>query len=200
MSTSVAPDNDIQVPAFTPKYAPDGWYQQIFELEFETCNSAASAVHEKDWENNDIGWATMKFYKSDGQGGEIECTDQTDIDLNCIRTDMEWMPNIDYMIKGGHVSQISLTPCDLYIWVQGAVIDSQYGVPPKTFAEGGINMAYVSARERAGLDGVAGTILYYDGAPGMLPAGSGTNRLRFVCRHNAGIKHRLQAVFDIFRG
>ena len=140
---------------------------------------------------------TVSFPVTIGQGGEVECADQNDIDTNCIRTDVEWMPNIDYMIKGGWIGQLTVPASDIYVWVQGAVID---GVGPSaTFAEGGINMSYVAAQQRAGLDGVAGTILEYDGHP-QLPAGSGTNRLRFVVRHTAGFRHRFQCIFDIFRG
>lgn len=180
---------------YTPRYAPPGWYQQRFETEFET--STESSIHEKDSDNQDIGWSTLKFYKDDGNGNEIECVDAADAAANAIRTDLEWMPNIDYMVKGGFVAQFQQLNEDLYVWTQGAVIDPQFGIPPKVFAEGGINMRYVSAQDKTGLDGVAGTILYYTHP--QLGTGKGTNKLRFIVRHAVGKKHRLQCIFDIFR-
>ena len=180
---------------YTPKFAPEGWYQQRFETEFET--STYNSVHEKDADNNDIGWSVLKFYKADGAGGEILCTDQADATANCIRTDLEWMPNIDYMIKGGFVAQFESLDTDVYVWVQGGVLPEVYGIPPMTFTEGGINMRYVDAKNATGLDGVAGTVLYYTHP--QLGSGQGTNKLRFIIRHPVGHKHRLQCIFDIFR-
>jgi hypothetical protein len=187
---------DIQTDGlqFTPKYAPTGWKQQRFETEFET--SQENSVHEKDWQNQDIGWSSLKFYKL-VDGEEVECINQTDCDTNCIRTDLEWMPNIDYMIKGGWVAQFEELNENLYVWTQGVVLPDVYGGPQFTFAEGGINMRYLAARDKTGLDGVAGTILYYEHP--LLGPGIGTNKFRFIVRHPAGKKHRLQCIMDIFR-
>lgn len=183
----------------SPKYSPDGWLQQIFEAEFET--SKLNSIHEKDWENNDIGWASLKFFDSAGN----ELTDQATIDTDCVTTYFDWMPNIDYMIKSGFVAQLSDPNDDLYVWVLGPVLDDIYGGVMNVFAEGGINMNFVDTKTYVGLDGVSGSILYKDkivdsqGTETNLPVGSGTNRLRFVVRHSAGKKHRLQAIFNIFK-
>lgn len=188
-------DPQVGAETFTPRYAPVGWKQLWFETEFET--SKLNSVHEKDWQNNDIGWSSLKFWKDDGQGGEVECTDQTDIDANCIRTDIEWMPDSDFMIKGGFVGHITSPTVDIYAWAQAAVLAPAYGGPQVTFADGGLNMKYVDAYGKTGLDGVAGTVLEYDGHP-QLPAGSGTNRIRFVFRHPAGHQHKFQILLDVF--
>jgi len=179
---------------YTPKYAPTGWKQQRFETEFQT--SQQNSIHEKNWLYEDIGWSSLKFYKL-VEGQEIECEDQADIDINCIRTDLEWMPDIDYMVKGGWVAQFETLDENLYVWTQGVVLPDIYGGPQFTFAEGGMNMRYIGARDKTGLDGVAGTILYYEHP--LLGPGAGTNKIRFIVRHTAGKKHRLQALLDIFR-
>jgi hypothetical protein len=179
----------------TPKFAPDGWHQQYFETEFETSNSASDSIHEKNWENEDLGYSSLKFYKV-VNGAEVECTDQTDIDSNCIRTDLLWMPPFDYSIKSGWVAQKSVPANNMYVWALGADLDAAYGGPQAIFAEGGINLTYVDARTRAGLDGVSGTILHYNHP--QLGDGAGTNRIRFVVRHSAGVKHRIQAVMELF--
>lgn len=181
---------------FTPKFAPPGWKQQLFETEFET--STYGSVHEKNAENQDIGWSTLKFFKEDGNGNEVECIDAADAIANCVRTDLEWMPDIDYMIKGGWIGQITPPAVNVYAWAQAAVLPDAYGGPQITFAEGGLNLAYVPAQSRAGLDGVAGSILKY-GHPQLGP-GVGSNKLRFILRHPTGFKHRFQVIMDIFAG
>lgn len=176
---------------FSPKYAPTGWTQQMFETEFKT--STPNSIHEKDWTNTDIGWTSLKFYDAN----ETELTDPSDIDTLTTRTDMEWMPTIDYMIKGGMIGQIESPTQPVYVWVLAAVLSPANGGPQACFSEGGINMEYQDARTKTGLDGVSGTILYYTHP--QLGSGAGTNKLVFVVRHPAGYKHRLQAIFDIFR-
>jgi hypothetical protein len=177
----------------TPKFAPEGWHQQYFETEFET--SSMNSIHEKDWENEDLNYSTLKFYKV-VNGAEVECTDQNDIDANCIRTDLLWMPPFDYSIKSGWVAQKTTPASNVYVWALGADLDAQYGGPQAVFAQGGINLTYVDGKAKVGLDGVSGTIMHYNHP--QLGDGAGTNRIRFVVRHSAGMKHRLQAVMELF--
>jgi hypothetical protein len=185
-------DSDTGGLLLTPKFAPTGWHQQYFETEFETSNSASDSIHEKDWENEDLGYSSLKFYDANGD----ELTDQNDIDTDCVRTDLLWMPPFDYSIKSGWVAQKAVPATNMYVWALGADLDVAYGGPQSVFAQGGINLTYVDARTRAGLDGVSGTILYYNHP--QLGDGAGTNRIRFVVRHEAGVKHRIQAVFELF--
>ena len=194
---------------FTPRYQPQGWLQQLFEIEFET--STKDSIHEKDPANNDIGWSSLKFYK-DVSGVETEMTNptQTDLDNDCIRTDFLWMPVVDYQILSGQVAQISTPASDFYVWGVGIDLDAVYGGPQIVFAEGGINMAFVGTHQAVGLKGKGAPFLYYskvktgvdaDGNPVYqnLPPGVGSNRMRFICRHPVGFKHRLQPIFEIFR-
>lgn len=199
---------------FTPRYTLPNWKQQLFEIEFKT--GVAESVHEKDINNVDIGWSSLKFYELNG-GSEVEMTQdvaggetdeqfQTRLDSNCIRTDLLWDPNVDYMILSGKISQQQTPPDDLYVWVIGIDLDAAYGGPKFTFAEGGINMSYVGNHTAVGLKGVAGTTLYknkvWDPASQQyvtLPEGVGTNRVRFLCRHKANARQRLQPIFEIFR-
>lgn len=179
----------------TPKFAPPDWHQQYFETEFETCNSGSDSIHEKNWLNEDIGFSELKFYKV-VSGEEVECSDQTDIDANCIRTDLLWMPDHDYAIKSGYIAQKTVPSENVYVWALGADLDAAYGGPQACFADGGINLTYVDAKTKAGLDGVSASMMLYSHP--SLGDGAGTNRIRFVVRHSAGFKHRLQAVFEIF--
>ena len=208
-------DPDTGGVQFSPRYAPPGWKQQLYEVEFMT--SKLNSVHEKDKDNNDIGWGSLKFYKLDNgnevemlQGADDDATFQAKLDAECIRTDFLWMPNIDYMILSGQIAQIIPPDQNLYVWVLGVDLDAAFGGSQFTFAEGGINMDFVGDRTAVGLKGVAGTILFYDkvkngydaeGKPTYLTLGDakGTNRMRFLCRHSAGFKHRFQPIFVIFR-
>ena len=189
-------DEDTGGILITHKYAEDGMHEQLFELEFET--SKLDSIHEKDIDNDDIGWASIDFYK-DVAGTETKWTpaDQADLDSNCIRTDLSWMPDIDYMIKGGWVAQAVIPTVDIYVWTVGADLDAVYGGPQSTFLEGGLNLYFSASHKLLGLEGVSATKLEYSHP--TLGDGKGTNRMRFIVRHPAGHNHRLQAVFDIFR-
>lgn len=175
----------------SPKFAPDGWHQQYFETEFET--SKLNSIHEKDWENVDIGFSSLKFYNA---AGDL-ITTQAELDTDCVRTDLLWMPTTDYSIKSGFIAQMVVPDENVYVWALGVDLDAAYGGPQAVFAEGGMNLRYVDARMKVGLDGVAATVLSYSHP--QLGNGAGTNRLRFVVRHPAGFKHRLQAVMEIFK-
>lgn len=188
---------------YTPRFSPKGFHEQLFETEFKT--STYDSIHEKDANNQDIGWSYLKFYKDDGQGNEIECVDAADALANAIRTDLLWMPNCDYMIKGGWLGQITSPASDVYFWAQGIVLDEAFGGAKSVFVQGGSNMAYVGPQKQLGLNGVSGTMLYYDKIYDSandvfieLPPGVGTNRLNFMLRHPQGFTHRFQVIVDIF--
>lgn len=184
-------DPDTGGVQISPKWAPPGWLQQRFETEIKT--SQLNSIHEKDYTNADIGWSSLKFYDVNGS----ELTTQGALDTDCVRTDLLWMPTVDCAIKGGYVAQMEVPSDNLYVWALGADIDAGYGIPPKVFLDGGLNMAYLDARWPIGMDGVSATVLYYTHA--QLGSGKGTNRLRFIFRHPAGFKHRIQVVLEIFR-
>lgn len=190
-------DNDTGGLSVSPKWAVDGWIEQMFELELET--SKLNSIHEKDIDNVDLNFASLKFFK-DVANVETEWTpvDQADLDANCIRTDLAWMPTHDYMIKSGYVSQIGTPSQDVYVWAVGADLDAIYGGPQIVFLEGGLNLAFTESLMLMGLDGVAASRMNYSHE--TLGDGKGTNRIRFIFRHPVGFKHRIQCVFDIFKG
>lgn len=191
-------DSDTGGLKLTPKFAPDNWHQQYFETEFET--SKINSIHEKDWNNVDIGFSSLKFYDVNDdelvKGAQTDAEWQAVLDTDCVRTDLSWMPDHDYAIKSGFIAQKEVPTSNVYIWALGADLPEAYGGPQAIFAQGGLNLVYVDARSRSGLDGVAATVMYYEHP--QLGAGVGTNKIRFVTRHPAGFKHRLQAVLEIF--
>jgi len=189
-------DEDTDGVKTTVRWAPIGWAQQCFETEFTT--SLLDSIHEKNANNEDIGWSSLHFWKLvEGVETKWNPQDQADLDANCVRTDIEWMPDIDYMIKGGFIAQKNKTDENVYFWTQGVVLPEQFGGAQFTFVEGGVNLFFVNDHSRVGVDGVSGTILYYDHP--QLGTGMGTNKMRTIVRHPLGHKHRLQMVFEIFR-
>ena len=207
-------DTDTEGIKVTTQFAPDGFYQRLHEIEFTT-STLGGAIHDKDINNADTGWSSVTFYK-DVASVETAWTpvDQADLDSNCIRTDYHFMPNVDYMVKSGVVSHQELINVplngEIYMWgkmldVDASLQGSPYFIQPIEVLGGGMAMSFVNARDPVGLKGVNGSMLYYAGimhpVNGFIPitGGLGTNRITFVMRHNAGIKHRFQAIFEIFR-
>ena len=202
-----ATDADTQGIPVTNKFAPDGFYQRLHEVEFTT-STVGGDLHDKDVNNVDTGWSSIDFYE-DIAGVETLMVSPTqgDLDTKCIRTDYKFMPDVDYMIKSGVMSHQEIPATEIYMWGMMLDVDPSlnvYGIFPIEVLSGGMAMSFVPARETVGLKGVNGTLLYYAGVmtpDGLfaLPPGLGTNRIRYVMRHEAGHKHRFQSIYEIFR-
>lgn len=202
-------DNDTAAIPVTTKFAPDGFYQRLHEIEFTT-STVDGAIHDKDHNNLDTGWSSCDFYE-DIAGTEtlMVSPTQNDLDSKCIRTDYKFMPLVDYMVMSGVISHQTIPTSEVYMW--GIMLDvdpalNAYGIFPIEVLGGGMAMTFVKEREQVGLRGVNGSMLHYSavsnpsgGDPIVLPPGLGTNRIRFMMRHDLGFKHRFQAIFEIFR-
>ena len=193
---------------FTTKVAPDGWVQRIHEIDFTT--ATLNSFHDKDYNNVDFGWTTMKFYEGPA-GSETEITggnlNQTYLDANCTRTDLQFMPDKDYMLLGAGVAQLAETTESVYLWGLIFDMDSPYdiSIPPVELVEGGINLKYLRDKDRFIMSGRAPATLYYDGitdpATGLkvpLPAGVGSNRIRYMIRHPITFKEGYQSIIEYF--
>lgn len=206
-------DGDTDGIKVTTKYAPDGFYQRLHEIEFTT-STVGGAIHDKDMNNVDTGYSSCDFFE-DVAGVEtlMVSPTQTDLDTKCIRTDYKFMPDVDYMVKSGVVTHQEIIDIgvkgEIYMW--GSMLDvdpslNAFGLFPIEVLGGGMAMSFVNARTPVGLKGVNGTMLYHaavtnpaGGDPIAMPPGLGTNRIKFVMRHNVGVKHRFQAIFEIFK-
>lgn len=168
----------------TPKWAPQGWSQVYHEFEFKT--SQLNAIHDKGVDGLDKGFTTAKFFKANGD----EITTQGALDTDCVRTEITFMPNHDYAIKSGMVAQITSPSEAVYLWALAPL--SELGMADKVFCDGGINLEFVDSKNLVGLDGTAATMMPYMG-------GVGANRIRFIVRHSAGFKHRVQCILEYFK-
>lgn len=194
----------------TNKFAPNGWLQRLHEIQFETATVGGN-LHDKDYQNNDTGWSSIKLYEG-AHGSEteitgVDLTNQTYLDTNCTRTDFLWMPNVDYMILSGVLLQHETPTTDLFMWGLFLDTDSSLhasGLLPIEVLGGGLNMKGVKPLVPVGLKGVSGSTVYYAGvmastgfqetSPGM-----GTNRIRYIMRHEIGKRQMFQSIFEIFR-
>ena len=192
----------------SPKVAPDGWVQRIHEVEFTT--SVLNSYHDKDYLDVDFGWTSLRFYEGPS-GSETEITganlNQTYLDANCTRTDLEFMPDKDYMLLGAGVAQFQESAENVYLWGLILDLDPPYNIsiPPFELVEGGINLKYLKAKDRFVVEGRAPASLYYDGitdpTTGIktpLPSGVGSNRIRYLLRHPVGFKADYQTIIEYY--
>lgn len=202
VESGIDPDTGGQI--VTTKTVPEGWAIQQFETEYKT--SALDSIHEKDSDNNDIGWTSLKFYEG-SHGSETEITsgsgnlNQTYLDSNCTMTDVYWHPDEDFIIFGGYASQLESPSEDVYSWTGAPALYDAYGGVKHWYTQGGINLRFQDAKFRHGVEKQSGTKLYYRTEIGH-PSGPqviGANRFVFRFRHSAGYKLRLQSLFIIAR-
>lgn len=200
-------DGDTNGVKVTTKYAPDGFYQRLHEIEFTT-STVGGAIHDRDMFDVDTGFSSVDFYELiDGVETLMINPTQLDLNLKCIRTDYKFMPTVDYMVMSGVVALQDIPLSEIYMW--GVMLDvdpslNVYGIFPIEVLGGGMAMSFIPPRKAVGLKGVNGTMLYYSGVntPSgfiALPPGLGTNRIRYIMRHSVGVKHRFQSIFEIFK-
>lgn len=167
--------------------AMKGWTYLAHPLEIET--SKLGGCYSKDWEGNNRGDCSMKFYDA----SDVELTDQPSIDANCVKSVMTFTPNYDYEIVSGNIHQQATPATDIRLWVIGGALElGAAGV--KEFA-GGLNLKFMGADEQIETDGRASKYMpkVTEGVP------YNTNQLQFIFRHNAGVKHKIMAVVEYFR-
>lgn len=192
----------------TPRYSKPGMLQRIHESEWETC-IVGGRIHDRDHNNQDTGWSSVEFYKLD-QGSEVLMVNptQNELDTECIRTDFHWEPNVDYMVLSGELRQKVVPSEDVYFWGLFANVKFPHPVLPIEVLGGGMNLAFNEPLKPFGMKGVSASSLYKDSLenpegedlePIFVGPNMGTNRISFKFRHPAGFKHRINAVFGIFR-
>lgn len=167
-----------------------GWHYQAHSLQFEI--NKLNSIYNKDAELNDLGFAEIKIYKSNGD----ECTTQLDADSNGVKSVITWKPDFDFEIISGNIRQAVKETIDSYIHVR---LKSYTGLPAPhdwftvPFTQGGINMKYIGADELLKTDGRASKLVkatngdYFEiianYAPGLL---SGNN-------------HEMSVIFEIYK-
>ena len=168
-------------------FSNKGWHYQAHSVEFEA--SVLNSTYNKDKNGNDLGFAEIKLYDSNGD----EITTQASADLNCVKTVVTWKPNFDFEIISGNIRQESKESFDMYLYVG---LNSATGYPAPynwfyvPFTQGGINMKYIGADEPLKTDGRTSK---------YVKAGTNGDHFEIVLNHGAGNKHSMSIIFEIYK-
>lgn len=178
-------------PLSRTKVTQSGWHYRLHGVEFET--SKLSSICEAKADNTNFGYSTIKFFKL-VSGVETEITgddlNQTYLDANCVKTQLDWEPTHDYELIGGMLHQTEVPSSNVRLWIVGVPdVPAAYG-GSKEFVTG-INLKFFSDQGVI-LDGRAPKWLTYS-------ATVHTNKMRFIIRHDAGVKHQLHICMEVFK-
>ncbi len=165
-----------------PKAAKAGWSYQLHGISIAT--STIGGFYNKDDAGNDLGFVTLKLYDVNG----TEITTQGTADTDCVKTQVDWCVNHEMEIIGGSLYQSEPPTTDIYFWCKAAP-----GIANIMFAQGGINLKNVGIGGAINADGRASKYLH----PSVPVAG--VNKFRLIFKHNAGVKHNTQMLFDLFK-
>ena len=150
-----------------------GWHTQIHSIEIRT---ASSWYYNHDKEGNDLNNVLITYLDENGS---------TTTEENAVRTVVDWMPNYNYEIIAGKVTQQDKPSEDVRFWVEGLPEVKQ--VP---FGQGGINLKKIGQHNEVSMDGRAPKNLEY--------TIYGTNKLRFFFLHPKGFNHDIQILLEIY--
>ena len=187
-----APRDSDGSPLQRVKVTNAGWHYQLFGVDFTT--SKINSINEKDAANTSLGFSTFKYFELIS-GVETEITggnlNQTYLDSNCIKTQMDWEPTHDHELIGGLFNQIVVPSEDVRLWIVGVPhIPSIYG-GSKTFVSN-VSLAYIGLEGGIRIDGRAPKALAYSNV-------YHSNVMRIILRHPAGLNHKAQILFEIFK-
>lgn len=181
-----------QVVKFAATYK--GWRYIAHPIEVET--SKVNGLYSKDWTDNDRNDVILQFYKADGSEltksqGETDSEFQIRLDSDCIKTLLTFSPSYDFDIVGGNVHQVVHPSTDVRLWVVAGATD----VGAVTEFVGGLNMHFMGADEQITTDGRASARLNFTTPQVPVP----TNKMQYIIRHGAGIRHKIMIVVEYFR-
>jgi hypothetical protein len=168
-----------------------GWHYRLHGIELET--SVLSSVYEKKADGTDFSFSALKFFKL-VSNVETEITgddlNQTFLDANCVKTQLDWEPAHDYELVGGMLHQSTVPSSGVRLWIVGVPdVPAAYG-GSKEFVTG-VNLKFFSD-QGVSLDGRAPKFLAYS-------ATNHTNKMRFIFRHDAGFKHKIHINMEIYK-
>lgn len=167
------------------KVTQTGWSYQLHSVEFKT--SQLDSIYAKDASGTSWGHTTIKCYNDE----TTESSNQTDADSNCVKTVIDWEPTYDYEIIGGLFKQKAVPTNPIRLWVI-AVPDISAGSGGSKLFVAGVNLQFIGLEDGIRVDGRATKRLAYN-------ATYHTNKMRMILRHNAGDKHDLNMIFEIFK-
>lgn len=167
--------------------AKAGWTILIHNIELETSN--LTGLYSKDYLGNDSNGLSVKFYDINN----TELTTQGSIDTDCVKTELIFKPNYDYEILGGNVFHVEEPATDVRLWCIGGMLEGGAAYVKEMIR--GVNFRYISVGDHIKIDGRTTKYMKKDtvGAPYQ------TNQLKFIIKHNAGLKFKISIAIEYFR-
>ncbi len=174
------------IPLARTKITKSGWHFQLHGTEFTT--GKLSSIYNKDVNDNDLGYTTIKFYNSSDV--ELVAGTQAELDSSCVKTVFTWEPDEDIDVIGGVLEQPTPTNSDVRLWVIAIpdLTPAQGGSVP--FTQGGINLRYISGN--LDIDGKTAKTLPYD-------ATYHTSKFQMTLKHDVGHQSPIHMVFKLYR-
>jgi hypothetical protein len=162
--------------------AAAGWKAQFNTVRIST--STTNGFHNKDKAGNDLGFCTYTMYDASNQ-----VTTNT---ADCVKTVVTWEPTHDIEVIGGRVFQKSAPTTDMWLYVTVAAhIPANYG-GSVVFAEGGVNLSDIGVESQTNFDGRVSKYVAYDST-------NHTGRFEILVKHDAGIQHNFNVLFEFFK-
>lgn len=169
-----------------------GWHYQAHSIQFEV--NKLNSIYNKDADGNDLGFASIKIYKANGD----ECTTQTSADVDGVKTIIKWQPDFDFEIISGNIRQVAKETVDSYVYVrlQAATgLAAPNDFLPVYFVEGGINLNYIGADEPLKTDGRASKMVKCD---------TNGDFFEIIINYEADLltnenRHKMSVVFEIYK-
>jgi len=169
-----------------------GWHYQAHSVQFEV--NKLGSIYNKDDEGNDLGFAEIKVYDSDGD----ECTTQGSADTDGVKTVVTWKPDFNFEIISGNIRQLEKETVDSYLYVNAKIAT---GLPAPNnwlkvpFSTGGVNLNYIGANEALKTDGRASK---------LISAGDNGDYFEIICNYKADIltntnRHKMSIIFEIYK-
>lgn len=172
-------------PLVRTKIAPAGWHYQLHGVELTT--SLLPGYYNHDVSGTDYGFITIKHYDASG----ALLTTQESIDTDCVKTVMDWEPTWDYEMIGGSVYQTTTPTSNFRFWIT-AVPDVPANMGGSVAFGTSVNLKYVSQAGSVAMDGRSPKRLVYN-------AVYHTNKLRITHMHEAGLRHTVLYLFELFK-
>jgi len=166
------------------KAAKTGWTYGLIPTELTTATVGSKISKLVD--GTDRNGITVKFYDIN----DVEVTDGAN-DATIVKTVFDFEPAYDYEIIGGEISHITPPTTDVRVYVIGVPdVAAIYG-GSKEMA-GGINMKFIAAFGKVEADGRVAKFMKHDTT-------YHTGKIRFIFKHDAGVKHTVMVLMSIFK-
>lgn len=163
-----------------------GWSYLVLPIEIKT--SQLNSLYSKNSQGTNYEVAQY-FLKA----GDVACVDQVDADSNCIKTTVTIALPYDFEMISGSLHQIEKPSTDIRVYIYGGAVDLGFAYC-KEFVSG-LNLKFIGADEQLKTDGRASKLMKYqqDGVPVPI------NKISFVVKHDAGIKHDIMFLLELYR-